>query len=76
MNAKIPDVTVYRLDEAINILEKKGIKFNLKTTVPPYRSREDKSVTEVSSKTYRVIRQMELADHSLELIIAAESHSI
>jgi beta-lactam-binding protein with PASTA domain len=72
MKEKIPDVTAYRLDEAINILEKKGIKFNLKKTIPPLSGLEDHKVKEISKKNYRVVKQMELEDYTLELIIVAE----
>lgn len=66
MEETIPDVTVYRLDNAINVLEKKGIKFKLKKTVSPFsRPVEDT----ISQEKYRVIKQVKLEDTIIELTI-------
>jgi len=71
MEENAPDVTAYRLDEAINILEKKGIKFKLKKT-SPFRSglwqeHEEKAAP---NEKYRIVKQLQLEDHFLELTIA------
>ncbi len=68
MEETIPDVTVYRLDNAINVLEKKGIKFKLKKTVSPIS--RPVGDTNISQEKYRVVKQVKLEDSIIELTIA------
>lgn len=67
MEETIPDVTVYRLDNAINALEKKGIKFKLKKTVSPFSRPAGDTI--ISQEKYRVVKQVKLEDTIIELTI-------
>ena len=63
------DVTAYRLDEAVNILERKGIKFKLKTAVSPFPDLVTQGGDELLFKRCRVVKQVKLAGPCLELTI-------
>lgn len=71
MVKKIPDVTAYRLEEAVNILKENGISFSLKKTTSIF-FREKHTQYEVSSRQCRVLKQVEY-DSMLVLIFAEEA---
>lgn len=76
MKSMIPEITVYRLEEATAILEEDGIKYRIKEISPPYLSRKIKE--KVAGKDqgkmtgYRVLRQTVMEGNILELIVAKE----
>ena len=74
MKRKIPELTAYCLEEASDILIRKGIKFHLKETVPPFlsRSMQERGQEEVTRSRYRVLKQTMLSGGTLELVIAKE----
>lgn len=71
MKEKIPDITAYRLDEAINILQRKGIKFKLKKTFPPSSGFPKYEEKDFSLPKYRVVKQTPINEYTVELIVTA-----
>jgi hypothetical protein len=72
MKRKIPEITAYCLEEASDILIRKGIKFHLKETVPPFLSRSMQERGQEEVTRYRVLKQTMLSGGTLELVIAKE----
>lgn len=70
MKEKIPDLTAYRLNEAISILKKMNVVFLIKKTAPSW-GKGDGSRRLFSSYD-RVLKQTEIGDNIIELIVAAE----
>ncbi len=70
MKEKVPDLTAYPLDEAISILKKMNLDFLIKKTAPSWRQGDGSR--HLSSTYYRVLKQTEIGDNIIELIIAAE----
>ena len=68
---RIPDLTSYRLDEAVNILREIGINYSLKKTAPII-VREKQTQNEESFRQCRVLKQIE-QENMLLLIIAEEA---
>lgn len=73
MDMHVPDLTVYRLDEAINILKKKGISYTLKKTLPPFSSCSVRAAREKKIQL-RVLKQIITGPHTVELVIAEEDN--
>ncbi|NMB41290.1 MAG: hypothetical protein GX996_05080 [Firmicutes bacterium] len=70
MLKKASDVTAYRLDEAINILKEEGIKFGLSGTAPAFSKLPAGSVEKSLYKDCRVVKQIELPNGTVKLIVA------
>ncbi|MGI5875197.1 MAG: hypothetical protein ACOX6X_00030 [Dethiobacteria bacterium] len=70
----IPDVTAYRLDQAVEMLKKKGVKFNLKKIAPPI-VRKKGNIPEQTFGAYRVLKQDIIGNSLLELTVAKEQKS-
>jgi len=70
MSEIVPDLTAYRLDEAISILRTMKVNYSLQKTAPP-TGRGD-SGRRLSPSFYRVLKQTEIGDNIIELVIAAD----
>jgi hypothetical protein len=66
---KIPDLTSYRLDEAVNILREIGINYSLQKTAPIIVREKQ---TQNEERQCRVLKQIE-QENMLLLIIAEEA---
>lgn len=73
--ANLPDVTGYRVDEAIELLESNGIDYYIKST-----KRSDLLEAEGSEERpacvpqrYRVVKQVKKGANILELLLAMEA---
>lgn len=66
MNGKVPDLTAYRLDEAIGVLKEMKLNYSLQKTAPPGRKDNNRQTF------YRVLKQTEIGNDIIAFIIAAE----
>lgn len=69
MKEEIYDLTAYSLDEAINILQRKGIKFKLKKTLPPFSLFSESINENLFTSKYRVVRYTTIDKDTVELLI-------
>ncbi len=74
----VPEITAYYLEEATAILDKYGIKYNIREIYSLPFSRKiknqgtGKDQNKVTGNAYRVLKQTLLAENILELIVARE----
>ena len=70
----IPEITAYRLEEAIAILTRSRLKYSVKKITPPFRTENTVVGKDRVEKTgYRVLKQTLQADNVLELVVARET---
>lgn len=72
---KFPDVTAFRADEAMRLLDDKGVDYYIKSL---RRSRDldpenDGAVITCKPQSYRVVKQVVKGPNLLELLVAAEA---
>ncbi|NMB35175.1 MAG: hypothetical protein GX989_02685 [Firmicutes bacterium] len=74
MENTIPEITAYRLEEAVAILTKNCIKYSIKKISPSYRTESIVAEKDRGEATiYRVLKQTLQAGNILELTIARET---